>query len=300
MCNPYKEILNLSGTLLVLATSPSPLHVRTHFTNNVILNWSKLRPWIQPVMFVDDIGSSIAEMAKQNGWLIRPVPRRRSNIPVFKDLILETSTINPSSPLVGFANDDILFAYNIITTIAVILESLVTIREQFVFITGRRRNVDGELIGRIDDVDCPQIVYLLGKDRSAFSQDSADYFLFSSNTVRKYWAEMPEFVIGRAGYDNWIISSAVARNATAIEATETITALHQTGEDGIRSGVFLPGHKNRTDLNLNRDLIPDFDYSAGYQYCNGWMTNSVCSERRYQFKSLPKRCITLTKRTRIK
>ncbi|KAK2147677.1 hypothetical protein LSH36_541g00000, partial [Paralvinella palmiformis] len=236
----------------------------------------------------------------RNGWLIRPVPRRRSNIPVFKDLILETSTINPSSPLVGFANDDILFAYNIITTIAVILESLVTIREQFVFITGRRRNVDGELIGRIDDVDCPQIVYLLGKDRSAFSQDSADYFLFSSNTVRKYWAEMPEFVIGRAGYDNWIISSAVARNATAIEATETITALHQTGEDGIRSGVFLPGHKNRTDLNLNRDLIPDFDYSAGYQYCNGWMTNSVCSERRYQFKSLPKRCITLTKRTRIK
>lgn len=51
-----------------------------------------------------------------------------------------------------------------------------------------------------------------------------DYFLFRRGTL----GEIPPFAVGRSAYDQWLVWAAVNRwGCTTIDATETITALHQ-------------------------------------------------------------------------
>ena len=236
----------------------------------------------------------------QHGWRVTEVRRSRSGLPVFKDILLQLTELYPQVPLIGYANDDILFSYELIDTIRVITESSQAIVKQFAFVTGIRRNVGSELLKQMVGIHCPETVRLLGTLSPAFVQDSADFFIFPTRSFSQFWGDIPDFVIGRAGYDNWIISRAVTGNAIAIETTRTIIALHQTGVDGNRSGEFKSGIRNKTDTRLNRDLIPDFDYGSGYQYCIGRMTKHLskkeCKNGNFEAGTDRKTCIVLSER----
>jgi hypothetical protein len=248
-----------------------------------------------------DARYDILLISLQMGWTVIPVPRTRGNLPVFKDMMLKLSELYPEqAPLIGYANDDILFSYELVDTLRVITETIHDIIKQFLLITGIRRNIEGELVRQMSGIHCPHSVYLLGKHSTVFVQDSADFFIFPAATFGQLWGDMPDFVIGRAGYDNWIISKAVTEKAVVIETTKTVIALHQTGTDGNRSGEFKSGPRNKTDTRLNRDLIPDFDYSLGYQYCIGNITNYLstkgCKNVDFAAGIKRKECIVLSER----
>lgn len=58
------------------------------------------------------------------------------------------------------------------------------------------------------------------------------------------WADIPNLVIGRNGYDNWIMEYAYREKMDRIETTRTVRAIHQTAMDGnwVRREVFDSGH----------------------------------------------------------
>jgi hypothetical protein len=51
----------------------------------------------------------------------------------------------------------------------------------------------------------------------------SDYFLFSRETL----TEVPDFTIGRAGWDNWMIHHALNQPWNMLDATQAITIVHQ-------------------------------------------------------------------------
>ena len=68
---------------------------------------------------------------------------------------------------------------------------------------------------------------------SLFIPDAEDYFFFGGEYP---WHKIPEVVMGRPGYDNFIVFTAVESNLTVIDVTRTMLAVHQTGLDGEFAG----------------------------------------------------------------
>ena len=66
-----------------------------------------------------------------------------------------------------------------------------------------------------------------------------------------------QFIIGRRGYDNWLVQHALRNNVSVIDATKTLVALHQTGTDGNYAG------HNHPDKDYNMKILGPFDPSLG-------------------------------------
>jgi len=117
----------------------------------------------------------------------------------------------------------------------------------------------------ISDRNCSDVSTCV-KNKHSQSKDrlqQSGYFL---------WEEIPDFVVGRIAYDNWLVAQAVKWNITwSIDVTNTVLAIHQTGPHGIRSGLEDPDHL-RT-IYLNHDLIDvDYFFGAGRTNCLPWLT----------------------------
>ena len=55
-----------------------------------------------------------------------------------------------------------------------------------------------------------------------------DYFITTRSGVERLVRQMPDFVIGRAGFDNWLVCRAIKGPGwTVIDASRTVTARHQ-------------------------------------------------------------------------
>ncbi len=55
------------------------------------------------------------------------------------------------------------------------------------------------------------------------SQDWIDYFVFP----RGLYSEIPPLVIGRVGWDNWLVWKARSEGAAVVDATDAVVAIHQ-------------------------------------------------------------------------
>jgi len=108
-----------------------------------------------------------------------------------------------NSSFYGFANGDILFSQNLIHTLKKIEQKLDRI-ENNVLVIGQRRNYvinlnESDAIYNISNID------KLGQKARLFRTDAIDYFFFSSGNSLN-WTTLADVVIGRPGYDNYLVS----------------------------------------------------------------------------------------------
>jgi len=121
------------------------------------------------------------------------------------------------------------------------------------------------VIGRRSDVPIsnrtiyiPENVNKVAKaDGKLHSSSGIDYFAIAGNNYP--WHKVPDLVIGRPAYDNFLVATATRYNVSVVDATNTVVALHQTDAEGIGSG-----HR-RHDSDYNRRIIRR--YTAGLQGC---------------------------------
>ena len=125
------------------------------------------------------------------------------------------------------------------------------------------------VIGRRHDVPVTnETLYLPGDVENAASSKGTlhppygiDYFAVAGNHYP--WHHVPDLVIGRPGYDNFLVATATLYNVSVVDATDTVVALHQTDMDGNGAGHF---SKNN---NYNRKIIRK--YPTVYRVC--WRTD---------------------------
>lgn len=85
----------------------------------------------------------------------------------------------------------------------------------------------------------------LSKKGKFFRNDAEDYFIYSRGS--RDWNMMPNFVVGRRAYDNWLVDNSYHDSQMdLIDASNTITALHLTCADGP-----FAGHMKGADNNHN-------------------------------------------------
>ena len=249
--------------ILTLFTTFKESRNKSYIHRNTIRNWGLLSPDVVPVMFTGlNVPSSVLDYAHQQRWRIFPAPRKsKSGIPVLRHMFLEAQRLF-NTTFYAYANSDILFDRNLTDT----LHELIRLNKNLtrILIVGRRRNWKikwQQCISKLEEIGH------YAKSAKLFKTHAKDYFISTRNGYP--WTSIPDFVVGRIAYDSWLLVTALRKKIPLVDATETITALHQTDS---RGGEF-EGFKALTERNLNLNLAGNnFPFIAGRTSCAHFST----------------------------
>lgn len=232
------------------------------YTRTVVL-WAQLRPYVQPVLYYDKgLNDTLINLALTLGWRVFELHQQQqtnvSEPPVLKSIFAHLALTFASARFHGYANGDIVFTQDLIHTLNYLDGVSRQLFWHHLFLTGRRTNANFSESIRLNTA---ADVWQFSRKGQLYNCGSEDYFITLANGFP--WSSIPPFVVGRVGYDNWLVAHAIMLRLPAIDVTETVTAVHLTDVDGTRAG-----HQAVTSNDSNMKLIDkNFDFSLGSTNC---------------------------------
>lgn len=203
---------------LTIFTAPKPF-IDAHISmiqRNAIRSWLQLGKDVEIVLIGDEPG--IAETARDlNVKHIKVVDKNADGTPLVSSIFMRAREVN-ESPLLAYINADII-------TLPDFLESarqIAAIEREFL-VVGQRwdMNVTSELNFKTGwDQD---LANMIRKEGDLHRPLGSDYFIFPRNC----FTNIPDFAIGRAGWDNWMIFKGRWEGWKVINATGAIDIIHQ-------------------------------------------------------------------------
>jgi hypothetical protein len=203
---------------LTVFTAPKPLtdpHINT-IQRNAIRSWLEMDEDLEVLLIGDEDG--ISKLA--NDLEVKHLPDVKKNehgTPLVSSIFQLAHEYGQADVLM-FSNTDILFFPETLQTI----ESIRSAVNDFVLL-GQRYDLD--LSTALDfSAGWAQDLRETVKDKGSLHPfGGSDYFIFP----RQMFEMIPEFAIGRAGWDNWMIYHAISSRWLVVDATLSITAVHQ-------------------------------------------------------------------------
>jgi len=273
-----------SSTLATLATTllPAKLGTQKYRIQLNTLRALSYRPDIEIVVFSNNNDSSsgiVDEMCKSLGIrVINDFESNPYNTPYVRSIFeyLE-GDVSISSPFIGYVNADIIFSSTLKDTLNAILQyQRVRKVRRHVLIIGQRTNVQANFTGTEDHNDelreeeeYEKFVAKAHSRGDLFGTDAQDFFITTQGGTFN-WSDIPDFVVGRPGYDNWLVDYIYHKHEThtLIDITNTTNAIHQTGEDGNKAGFM-----ERKDKDWNSKLLGGWEnYDQGFTHCSQYET----------------------------
>ncbi len=209
----------MTEKLLTIFTTPKPFKDSNIITiqRNALRSWQAMGDEVEVLMIGNDEG--VAENAKLLG--VKHIPDVRCNsrgTPLISSM-LEQARANSSSPYLAIVNTDIILFTDMLGAIRNVAKRM----ERFVLV-GQRwdMDVEEELPGGTKAfADFKALVKSKG---TLHPPMGSDYFLFP----RTCYEKIPDFAIGRAGWDNWFIFKSRWEHWPLVDATHDITIVHQS------------------------------------------------------------------------
>ncbi|MCK4268349.1 MAG: hypothetical protein KAX16_05920 [Actinomycetia bacterium] len=210
---------------------------------NAIQSWCALKPLADVVLLGNESGCS--QTAKDLGIRqIKNIEVNEYGTPLVS-AIFRTAEAETSSNLICYLNSDIMLTRDFLSAINVVSSKW----DRFLLV-GRRRDIDLNVPWDFTQPDSEiKLLKYVNKKSELHSVWGIDYFVFP----RGLWGEIPPFALGRPSYDNWLIYKARALGVPVIDATETITAIHQNHDYGHFKGgkqTFLEGPETKRNIAL--------------------------------------------------
>lgn len=183
---------------------------------NAIHSWVKLVRPQSVILCGDDPG--VREMADATGSVHRPdIKKTDLGTPLVSDAILRTAR-EARTPWVCYLNGDIMLDSSFGRMLNRVDTSVPTL------IVGRRIDVDVTTVLDLDRPDAETALAQIAAGGTLSPSNAIDFFCFTPGR----WVEnMPEFAVGRPGWDNWFVFNAVRRGVRVIDATGQLLTLHQ-------------------------------------------------------------------------
>lgn len=203
--------------LLTLFTAPKPFidpHIIT-IQRNALNSWKVLGQEVEILVFGKDEG--IAENTRELG--IRHFPEVLCNsygTPLVSSMLALARETSKSSFL-GIINADILLFPDVLAAIRAVERKF----KKFLLV-GQRW--DMEVDDRLTDPDqFKEFKRKIFTEGNLHPPMGSDYFIFP----RECYLEIPDFAIGRAGWDNWFVYKSRLEGWPVIDSTHDITIVHQ-------------------------------------------------------------------------
>jgi len=203
--------------MLTIFAIPKPFsgHIGV-IQRNAIHSWTLLRPACEIILFGNDEG--IEEIAAE--FSLRHVPEVACNeygTPFVNVIFGEAQKLSTQKYLC-YVNSDIILMNDFMKTICRII-----VKKTRFLVSGRHWKIDINQVLSFDSDWENRLRDFVIKRGQLDIIWALDYFIFPRETS----FEMPQFVIGRPGWDNWLLYKARALSIPIIDVTEAMMAVHQ-------------------------------------------------------------------------
>jgi hypothetical protein len=222
--------------MITFFSTPKPF--RGHIgiiQRNAIQSWKRVHPQAEVILFGDDEGAADAARALQ----IRHIPdvKRNEHGTKYLSPLFDDAQDIARFGCLCYVNCDII----LLSDFRAAVERVLPFNGSFLM-AGQRWDTD---INAPLDFSAPDWEKIVGhKSLEANHQRPSplsDYFVFSRGL---FYKNTPPFVIGRPGWDNWLVWYARHSGARVVDATEVVHAIHQNhdysyhpeGEAGVWQG----------------------------------------------------------------
>lgn len=203
---------------LTIFSAPKPFtnpHIAT-IQRNAIRSWVELGSEVEVILIGEEAG--LAEIAAELGIKHLPDVRRNSEGTPLVSSIFELARQNSQSPFLAYVNADIIVMPDFLDS----TRAVATTTARFL-IVGQRWDLD---VRNLLDYSTGWMLTLrqeINNHARRHVATGSDYFIFP----RQLFPQMPEFAIGRAGWDNWMIYAARRNGWACVDASHSITIVHQ-------------------------------------------------------------------------
>jgi len=204
--------------LITVFSAPKPFtnpHIAT-IQRNAIQSWLHLGSEIEVLLVGEEDG--LSEVAKEYQVPLLPrVERNEAGTPLVPS-IFNLARNYSTSPYLIYVNADILLLPDIINATTQVATQL----KDFLII-GQRWDLDIPTLLDFSPGWQERILKEVAENGRLHQPAGSDYFIFP----RDAFNEMPNFAIGRAGWDNWMIYATRLKRWHVIDATPSVTVIHQ-------------------------------------------------------------------------
>ena len=205
----------------------------------------------------------------------------KKGIPILGEMYKRAHQLYPGGKTFTYVNSDCITTQKFVET----ADALVATGKQFLGV-GRRTNVPWRVDMEFGKFDFQQ-AFNRGE---LFASNAQDYFITSPNAW-DWDKEVPEFVVGRIGYDNWLVDYAYHHPATRlVDTTRTIPMIHQTGKRGNSEGH----SSDQANKMHNHDLA---NKKAGSRATKSWHDHGSTTHSQWVTDEDDSGTIVITKRT---
>src|ERR1017187_1823695 len=200
-------------------TTPKPFlgHIGV-IQRNAIESWKRVHPQVEVILFGDEEGAAEAARALQ----IRHVPdvKRNEHGTKYLSPIFDSSQDLARHGSLCYINCDII----LLSDFRAAAERVIALGGRFLM-AGQRW--DADITAPVDFYAADWEATVRRQALEANHQRPPqwiDYFAFSRGL---YYKNTPPFVIGRPGWDNWLVWRARHSGARVVDATAVVRAVHQ-------------------------------------------------------------------------
>jgi hypothetical protein len=225
--------------LITLFSAPKPFtdpHIAM-IHRNAIKSWTLL-PDVEVILLGEEDG--LTEAARQLGVKhISNVARNANGTPLISSMF-QLARGNSNSDLLCIINADIILMPNFVEA----AKQVVKLKDNFVLLS-QRWDLDVTQPIEFTKGWQDRLSSMVNRQGTLHRPAGSDFFLFPHSSFR----EVPPFAIGRAGWDNWMISKARRENWPVIDGTPSLMIVHQNHDYS-----HLPGgkpHYEHPDTNEN-------------------------------------------------
>ena len=183
---------------------------------NAINSWSRLHPDCEIILCGDEIGTK--DIVKEFNIKHFPdIAHNEYGTPRI-DSAFDEVRRRSKHRLICYANADIILLHDFIQAIKRIKLN------QFLIVGQRWDLTIIELLDLEHEDWEKKLLWLVSENGKQHPPIGSDYFVFLRDSFIK---ELPPFVVGRPGWDNWMIYKARSHGIPVIDASKSVTLIHQ-------------------------------------------------------------------------
>jgi len=235
---------------------------------NAIQSWLALRPKCEIILFGNEEG--IAEVAAEFGLLhVSEIERNEFGTPFISSAFNQSYRL-ANNPFLAYINADIILLSDFISAVQWIKKS------SFLMVSQRwNLNLKEEI--KFNEADWEtKLRNQLTKKGRLFSPSGIEYFVFP----RDLQLNLPPFLAGRSGYDNWLLYQARSLKIPVIDATKVVTIIHQHHSFASHDFRGEKGVFKKIETQRNFKLIGSFSHSFTLRDADWILTNQGLKKRR--------------------
>jgi hypothetical protein len=204
--------------LITVFSTPKPFRGHSSIIQrNALQSWKLIHPDAEVILFGDDEGA--AEVCAELGLRHEPIVERKENGTKGLRSILGRAQQIARHDVLCYVNCDIIFTDDFLRA----LDTVSRWQGRFLMV-GRRWDMD---VSQPLDFSQPgwQEAIVQCAQREGFQRlyYNIDYFAFR----RGLYAQIPDLVIGRNWWDQWLVWQAGAAGVPVIDVSEVVYAVHQ-------------------------------------------------------------------------